>query len=237
MERSHKKRRLQEQASRNLWFVGGGIVILFVIIFAFGTDILINFALLMSKLTGSDTVTHSQEDSNYVAPPVLNDMNDATSSAKVIISGTGEKSQTIKLYVNGKLADKTSVKSDQSFTLRDVTLDKGENEIKAKAFTDNNKESTYSNSITVTYLDKAPNLEVSSPSDGQTFSKSDSPIKISGKADSGAKVTVNDFWAITLDDGSFSYQYPLQDGDNHLKVVAEDEAGNKTTKELTIKVQ
>jgi len=214
----------------------GGIIALIIFALTIGTDLLINFAGWLNKVKDGSETKISRDDTQYVAPPVFNAMNPATNSAQIIVSGYANSKQIVKIYVNGKLATKTDIKDNRTFSAT-IPVDKGQNEIKAKAVTEKDKESSYSSVITVSYLDKQPALDLTFPQDGQSVSKGDSPIKITGKTDSGVKVTVNDFWAITNDDGTFTYMLSLHDGDNAIKVVATDDAGNKTTKEITIKVQ
>ena len=55
-----------------------------------------------------------------------------------------------------------------------------------------------------------------------------------GKTDSGVRITVNGFWAVIDENNNFSYSLPLQDGDNAIKVVAQDQAGNKAEKEIKV---
>src|SRR5262249_40352103 len=138
-------------------------------------------------------------------------------------------------YVNGKLVDKTDVGKDKQFAFQQVKLEKGSNQIKAKAVTTDDKESEYSSVTSISYSNEPPKLDINSPQDGQDVAKGDGPLRVSGKTDSGVKVTVNDFWAIVQDDGTFSYMLALHDGDNTIKIVATDDADNQTTKELKIK--
>jgi bacillopeptidase F len=241
MERSHLKKHLQQQTTRNILLGIGGIIFLVIFLFTIGPSLLINFALMLDKIQGNDTtqVTKNDQQSNdsYLAPPNLDPLAEATNKQTITITGTGDTAgRTIELSVNGNTT-KATVATDKTFRFSDINLAKGSNTIKAKAVDDQGKESTYSDSVTILYLSDPPKLDISSLQDGQTFSKDKSPITVTGKTDTGVKVTVNDFWAITNDDGTFSYQYTLHDGDNQLKIVATDKAGNKTEKEITIKAE
>ncbi|HXT83093.1 MAG TPA: hypothetical protein VN704_02000, partial [Verrucomicrobiae bacterium] len=119
-----------------------------------------------------------------------------------------------------------------------VQLHSGQNTIQVKAEEDNKRQSDFSNTDTISYLKNPPNLSISSPQDGQGFSKNSSPsVGINGSTDPGAKITVNGAWAIVDDQGKFNYLYTLKDGDNDIKVVATDNAGNQTTKEFHIHTQ
>jgi hypothetical protein len=238
MPDSRLKEHVKKQTLRNVLLVIGGLIVLGVIIVAFGTQILINFSLL---LRGSDQnqnqPTHDTTNSSYIEPPVLDPIPVATNNSTVTVKGYANPKHTINLYINGKLAKKTTVKSNKSFTFQSVTLTSGDNEIKAKAVNEDDKQSDFSNTIKVAYSNKAPSLTLDSPQDGQSFKKDASPIKVSGKTDAGIRVTVNDFWAIVDDNGNYSYDYPLKDGENKIKVAATDDAGNKTEKEITIKTE
>ena len=211
-----------------------GIIGIIALLFAFGTDLLINFSVLAGKISGSNESAISSQEKDYVPPPVLDIIPSATNSATTKVTGyTASKDYTIKLYVNGEFFDKKSVKDDKTFSFNNVKLDAGENKIKAKALTDEDAESEYSNEAKITYVDKMPELSIDSPQDGG--STSNERINITGSTDSGNKVTVNDFWAIVNGEGRFNYNnLKLQNGENIIKIVATDTAGNQTTKEVKI---
>ena len=90
----------------------------------------------------------------------------------------------------------------------------------------------------VVLKNSAPTLDISTPSDGQRFDKnsigSGNSISVSGKTDQGVSVTVNGFWAVVDDSNNFSYTLPLQNGDNQIKIIAIDQAGNKTEKDIKV---
>jgi len=140
--------------------------------------------------------------------------------------------------LNDQQVDKTVVENDNKFQFPTVTLTHGQNILKVKAVADETKESIYSNTDTVLYLKDPPSLAINKPSDGQGFSKSSSPtISIEGTTDPNVKVIVNGLWAIVDTQGNYNYLYTLQDGDNDIKVVGTDDAGNQTTKEIHIHTQ
>ena len=80
----------------------------------------------------------------------------------------------------------------------------------------------------VSYVKGTPKLTLTSPSDGQTFSKDSNKATIAGQTDPTDRVTVNGYWAIVDSKGNFTYALPLQNGDNQLKIIATDDAGNTT---------
>lgn len=236
--RSHLQRHLQNQSVRNLLLVFGGTIILIVALFLLGPELLIKMSLFApNRNATTETKQTASQESVYIEPPILNPVAQATKSASITIEGNALPKQTIKLYVNGKFTDNTRTRSSGKFTFANVTLEKGLNEIKVKAQNEKKQSSDYSDAVTVTYRDKAPTLEISNPQDGQTFAKGSNTLKVTGKTDTNAKVTINDAWTVTNGDGSFSYPFRLNDGENTIKVVATDDADNKTEKEIKIKVE
>lgn len=231
MSNSRISRRELHQSKKKLIYSLVGIVVVLFLLIKFGIPLLIQFSLFVSGKQNQGT-TQATDQPMFVAPPALNQQFSATNSAKIKMTGTAQSNQQIKLYVNNSVVDTQSTKDDGSFSFDNVTLSTGSNTIQAKAEKDN-KESGFSNTVTISYLNKAPNLDVNSPSDGQSFSK-DPSLTIKGKTDPDAKVTVNDFQAIVNDDGTFSYNMQMQNGDNQLKVIAQDAAGNKTEKDLKV---
>lgn len=234
MARSRLRSHIQEQSIHSILLATGGIITIIVLLVIFGPQLLINFSLLVKK--SSDANEPTTKVLSYIAPPVLNPINEATNSAEVIISGYAQEKQEIRFYVNGKQKEKTTVKKDNQFSTR-IKLEKGTNEIKAKAVLGKDKESDYSETTTIIYINEPPSIDISFPQDGQTFSKDNRNIIVRGKTNENVKVTVNDFWAITKDDGSFSYSLSIPDGEHIIRIKATDAAGNETTKEIKVKVE
>lgn len=232
MSNTRLSRREERQSKKKLIYSLVGIVLVLFFLFKFGIPLLTQFSLFVAgKNQGNDT-TQTTNQPTFIAPPILNQSFSATNSAQIKVSGTAQNKQQVKLYVNDQVVDTKDTQSDGTFSFDNVTLQNGDNKIQTKAKV-NDKESDFSNTWTVTFQNKAPSLDVNSPSDGQSFSK-DPSITVKGKTDADAKVTVNDFQAIVNDDGTFSYTMQMQNGDNQLKVIAQDAAGNKTEKDLKV---
>ncbi len=229
--KSRLSRRAAKESQKKLIFSLCGIVIVLFLLFKFGIPLLIKFSLFMAGNKTPDTIQSANQPS-FIAPPILNQYASATNSAQITISGNASAKQEIKLYVNNQVVDSKNTDSDGSFMFDKLTLSTGDNTIQAKAKV-KDKESDFSNTISVAYLNKAPSLDVNQPSDGQSFAK-DPSLTVKGKTDPSAKVTVNDFQAIVDDSGNFSYTMQMQNGDNQLKIITSDEAGNKTEKDLKV---
>ncbi len=231
MGRSRLSRRMEQKTKKNLLLSVLGIILVILLIFKFGIPLLINLSLLLS---GSKTNQEQSQnhDPSFIAPPILDPFPEATSSANIIVSGIASKDETISLYINDSLIDSAKTKDNGTFSFKE-TITAGESTIKAKAIA-GNKESEFSSALTTSFKSAPPSLKISSPSNGQSFSKDQNVTEVKGTTDSDVKVTVNGFWAISDDQGNFSYRLPLQNGENKIKIVAADTAGNKTEKEIKV---
>lgn len=207
-----------------------GIILIILLAFKFGIPFLINLSLFLSGSQNKEEV--KVQSPSFIAPPVLDSLPQATASADIIISGIAAKKQKINLYINDNLVNTTITTDDGKFSFKEV-VKPGENTIKAKTVI-NEKESDFSNVITVTLKNAPPYLNIASPFNGQSFSKDQNIINVQGTTDSNVKITVNGFRAITGNNGNFSYNLSLQSGDNLIKISAIDLAGNKTVKEIKI---
>lgn len=229
MARSRLSKRMEQKTKKNLLFSVLGIVLVIFLMFKFGIPLLVNLSLFIS---GSGKEEVKVQDSFFIAPPILDSMPAATSSANIIVTGFASKDQTVNLYINGELVDKTEANNYGTFSF-EATIMPGENTIKTKTIADN-KESEFSNTITTVLKSAPPSLSINSPANDQSFSKDQDYIQIRGTTDPDTKVTVNEFWAITDDSGNFSYSLLLQNGENKIKIIATDTAGNKTEKEIKV---
>ncbi len=233
-DRSRLSRKAVKRNEKTFLISIVGIIILLGFLVKFGIPLLFNMSLFVANIRGSSSEISKNKTKGFLAAPNFDPTFSATNSASVSLKGNALPKLTIKLYRNDELISDTASKDDGSFSFSDVRLSKGDNVFKAKAIDESKNESDFSPLQTISYKTDAPALSVDAPTDGQTFSKDQNDIKASGKTDQGVKVTVNDFWAIVDESGNFSYTLHLKNGDNQIKIVATDDAGNKT--EVTRKV-
>ena len=230
MKRSRLSRRLKRKTQKNLILNLLGIFFVLFVLFKFGIPLLINVTLFISK--AKSTQSTKQDETVFIAPPVLNPILSATNSAQIIISGIAGPNQSIDLYINNDLANQVKTKDDGSFYSSE-NLKPGENVIKAKSTVDSSS-SEFSENLTIALTIAPPTLSISSPTDGQSFSKDQNTVTVLGYTDPEVRVTVNDFWAITDERNNFSYTFLLKPGENQIKITALDQAGNKTEKDLKV---
>ena len=232
MARSRLYKSQEKKALQKIVLSVLGIVIIVILLFKVAIPALINFSLFLANLRGDSTTSStSKNSSDYIMPPVFTTNFTATNSATVTLNGTAQAKEQVILYINNNPTDTTDVKDDGTFAFKNVTLSPGSNTITAKAKKDN-KLSNFSDNLTITFENKQPTLSVDSPHDGDNIH--DSTVTVSGKTDPDDKVTVSGFWAIVDSSGNYTYTLTLQNGDNQIKVIAQDPAGNTTEKDLKV---
>ncbi len=234
MQYQSRLSRVQETRAKKRIIISVALLIFFVI-FAFvaGVPLLSRLSLLLTN--NADTGNTSQDQSKLpLLAPRFEPIVEATNTAQISISGFANEGETIKVYVNDEEKEKLIIGKDGTFEVRDIDLIEGDNTIYAKV-TKGTKESPPTDLVKIVYKKTPPKLEVSDPSEGQTFlGDSNKSMNLKGKTEPEVNITINDRITLVSSDGSFTYRTDLHDGDNEFKVVATDTAGNQTT--LTRKV-
>lgn len=231
MRRKTRLNRYSERKQKKTIFLSVlGIVVLLFLLFKFGLPALINLSLFIAGNKGL-TVTADNEIS-FISPPIFESAPVATNSARYEIKGTADKDSKVELLQNGKKKGEEETNDKGEFTFS-VNLSEGENSFTARQII-KDKKSDYSSPLVIIYKNSPPKLEVSNPQDGASFKKEDKFIEVTGSTDADTTVTVNGFYAAINESNEFSYSLGLNDGDNEIKIVAVDLAGNRTEK--TVKV-
>jgi len=231
MRRSRLTKNFEKKSRKTLFLSIVGILIVLFLLFRFGIDALVNFSSFISGSKGAPASTTTNQ-INFIAPPILNPLVPATNSAQIIITGKAAKDQTIDLYLNDSNIDQTQVDDNGNFSFH-PNLKNGDNQIKVRAEL-KGKQSDFSDSFNVAFKNSPPTLDVSTPNDGQSFKRDQNTASVTGKTDAGVTVTVNGFWAVVDDSNNYSYTLSLQNGDNQIKIIAVDQAGNKAEKDLKV---
>lgn len=233
MESRLKKRSLRESRRQLYWSLATILIILFTAL---------NFGPYLIGFTGNivDTITGKSGQENplisdaSLEPPQLDPLPPATPSAYINITGRSfYPNVNAELFVNGKKYKDVAIDEDLDFEIKDVRLIEGENTIKIRTEKDD-KKSSFSEEFKILYIKEAPKLEISFPKNQESFSKADQETTVRGNTEPENTVKVNDFIAIVSSDGSFSYVLKLQEGENKITVVAQNPAGQTTSKEITV---
>lgn len=219
--------RVEERRERKRLFLSLiGIVAVMAFLAFFGLKILIGFSVFVMRTKGAGpTPTPAQ---SILIAPTLNPQPEATNSGDLTITGSATGGTTLVLYLNDTEAKKMSLPSDGNFSLP-LSLRDGTSTLSAKIMDDKGNVSTLSNVITILIKKTPPILQVDQPTDGSTVTSDQNTITVSGKAEENSSVTVNGRLAIVSHDGSFNLVYSLLQGDNTIRIIATDAAGNQTT--------
>ena len=141
----------------------------------------------------------------------------------------------MEIYLNGKNITTVISDSDSKFITEKLRLEEGRNTIYAIAIDKAGNQSSPSEKHYVLFDEEPPELTISSPEDGATFyGEQEKSITIQGKTEPGVSLTLNNRLVIVGSEGNFSTTYSLNEGENQIKLVASDKAGNETEKEITL---
>ena len=223
--RSRSARRMARKSRRNLLVT---IFLAFFILFATVNWVLPQFINGVGFVTNmfKDTKPEKppgREDST-LAPPSLIIPYEATNTAQINISGFSQPDAKVEIYVDEDLKKTVLVSSDGSFFVERVSLLLGTNNIYGKTI-DERYTSLPSKTIKVVYDNEKPLLEIYEPDDAK-FIQGDNKIRVRGKTESDAIVSINDSRIITSSNGSFSVEIQLNEGENILNIKASDSALN-----------
>lgn len=163
-----------------------------------------------------------------LAPPVLSIPYEATNSAQIDIQGFGNPSSRVKLYIDDQPIQTVDVANDGSFTFENVNLNLGTNNIYGTSLDEQGKESLPSKTITLTYDNEKPPLNINSPDDNTIIQGGDKKVTVSGNTNPGVSIFVNGNQVVIGKDGNFSTDISINEGDNSISIKAVDAASNST---------
>jgi len=227
LTRKEEKRNL-----RKSFLYGFLTILLGIAIFFLGVPALIKLAVFVGKINRSSTPPE-QTDNVPPSPPVFEPAFEATNSATISLSGFAESESTLKLFFNNEEKE-VLVDNSGTFIFNDLKLKEGQNRIYAVAIDKVGNESSDSKRVSVLYDNEAPELEINQPQDGETITDDNNKIEIVGQTEEGTDVLVNDHFVVVDSEGNFNYQISLDKGENEIKVLTEDSAGNQTEKIVKI---
>lgn len=195
-----------------------------------GIPFIIRLSSFFSELRAPQE-TFEKSDTLAPQPPIFATTNTATSSAQMAIKGYAEAGTTIILRINSDQKE-TVANNEGSFLFEDVSLDEGENRIRATAIDQAGNESQDSKTLMIIYDHEPPELVVDTPEDEAEVGKE--KIQVRGLTEKDARLTINDHFVIVDAEGVFNYSLKLSEGENKIKIVATDRAGNRSEIERTV---
>lgn len=206
--------------------------VLLLIIFFGGIPFILSAGNFFNAL--KDSPQQSSSDTTPLLAPRLEPINEATNSSKLAIDGFGQEGATVSLFVNDQKTAEQLISKSGEFSFSNVALKEGQNRIYAQITSATSQESPSSTALKIMYDKTPPVLEVTSPQDNQTL-QNPKELRIIGKSDPEGSVLVNNTIATMDPDGKFSASLPVTpQGERVITLLAEDIAGNQTTKEIKV---
>ncbi|MBN6204966.1 carboxypeptidase regulatory-like domain-containing protein, partial [Ralstonia pickettii] len=155
-----------------------------------------------------------------------------TNEAEVTVVGTAQASTTLQLLNNGEEVYRSEVGNDGEFSIP-VALDEGENELLAISLM-NDEAIAESEKVTVELDTKEPELTIVSPQDGDTIDSKQVIVEGNVRDKHLERVEVNGEEASVDENGSYTAELTLSEGEQNISVQAFDRAGNASREEITI---
>ena len=211
--------------SRRLLAYGAIVGVVVIVAAIWGLTLLSNLSVFWDSLRGSGAVA-AQSESHIVGSPTIYSLPIYTNKPKISVSGSGQSGAVVTLYLNGQKVADQIVGNDGQFVFNDADLKEGLNSFTAKQAIDTS-ESPESSTENIQLDLTPPKLTVDKPADGS--SSSAQYVYVSGKAEVGSYVMINDHQAVVAQDGTYNGVAQLQSGDNKITITATDGAGNKST--------
>ncbi len=221
----------QKQYKKRVTFFVVALIVLVIFLFTVGYNFLIKSSLFLGGL--GQTTQQSDDTDAFFGTLEVDTPPTATNSAKLLVSGSVSGYDAVTISINDRDVKDLHNKTSFSETIGD--LKKGQNEIKFIAKASKHKAEIKTETYSVLYKSDKPKLEVTEPADQAHTHNTD--IKVAGKTDPDVTIRINDLPIVVDVQGNFQTSVRLQDGDNKIKVVAIDIAGNTETKELTVRYE
>lgn len=196
------------------------------------------------QLVGGAWSKASKEDGNYmiravvnyeVTAPTITSPTDGmfTNQQNVTVTGKAAPLLKVNIYNNGQKVGETNASEEGTFST-EIPLTEGENVIDAKIVTEQGMTDA-SNRVKVIFDKTAPELTIDSPKNNDKYNRETITV-VGSVSDANLDwVKVNNTKA-KVENGQYSARIMLDEGENVIKVIAQDKAGNRTTKKVKIQV-
>lgn len=196
-----------------------------------GIFFLVNSSVFIGQLFKKKDISEDTS-SSFFGTFQVDDVENATNSAYIIVSGSVTGYDRVEFYLNDAKVETAKPDTSGNFSRELGTLDEGENEIYLKARSTAKKIEKESKLYSVLYKKEKPKLEIEEPSDGSKVNKDELVIK--GKTDIGNSVRIDGSPTVVDAQGNFNFIKRLSKGESKITLTAVDIAGNLEQKILTI---
>ena len=233
---SRLKMYIQKKKREKIFILIFTVIIIFYLFFNYGISLLINSVLFFrnfqqTKNNSTTNKNHPNKNDLYLLD--IEDIPLATNSSRIVIKGSTFNLARLIFYLNKKKVAEKNLITDESFTqIIDNLIEETNNEILIKALNNENKIVKESKKYLVYYKKNKPKLQIFEPEEGKKVNQSSVIIK--GKTDKETIIKINDYPIVVNALGEFEHEVTLNEGENKIKIQAQDLAGNYEEKTLTI---
>lgn len=230
---SRQTRTEQRKDARSAAFYIVLTVAALILILFFGIPAIGRVAVFLHDLQSSGKPIDTGNDNTPPAPPIFERLPQTTNKTVLAVYGRTEAGAIVTLKINDN-EEEVVADNGGAFTYDWELLD-GDNKIKAFAKDSAGNQSQETQTFTVKYDDEAPELEIKSPKNGQSFSGTKArQATIEGSTEARASVTINDRIVAVDTEGNFSFFTSLKDGENVFIIKSKDAGGNEVEKSITV---
>ncbi len=200
----------------------------------FGVKLLIGFSVFVDTIRGSSPTPASQNTKQVLFHPTLDPLPVASFSSTLRVGGSGTAGNTVTMYDGGKEIKKTVIAGNGVYTMQLPTLKDGTHVLTVKMSDSKGNTSDPTPDISIRIKTTKPELTIETPEDNANINSESNFISVSGKTESDTTIAINGRIAVIKPDNTFSYSYPLSEGENKLTIVATDIAGNSLSEVRTV---
>ena len=208
------------------------VVVFFLFFFNILIPLVVNSSVFVANLFDSTKKNEESKSLQVFGRVEITDIPVATNSATFAFSGFAEGFDFVYVYLNGDRVKKIDVEKNSNFHTEVSGLHSGDNDLYLEGRIANKSTRRETSKFTITYKQEKPKLEVSKPEDNYRTPQNE--ISVIGKTDSSNTVRVNDAIVIVNSAGDFQTTVLLKDGENKIKILSSDSAGNTEEKTITI---
>lgn len=229
---SRLEKHLEKEARKRFFFLIIFLLIGLYLFFNFGLSLIINTSVFISKLAEKPTPNVDSDTNGNYSLLNINDIPIATNSSKIEISGTTFNLNQVAIYLNGKKVAQKNVSGNLDINYEINNLSEGNNEVYFVGYNKKNEVIKKTKTFSVLYKKTKPKLEIATPKDNETVSNQNLVIK--GSTDKETVIQVNETPVVVDALGNFEAEINLKEGENKIKITANDIAGNQEEKIITV---
>ena len=222
-------RYLKHKTKRTL-FVIAIIIFLIIASFTVGIQLIIKGSVFIANLFNKSQNNEIQT-TQVLSDIQINEIPESTNSSEIKILGSTSNIDEIVVFLNNYEEKRIAIDSD-SFKTTLENLKEGENKIYFVGEQTKSNKRTKTDIYYVYLITEKPKIEISSPQDNSLTQRSE--IQITGKTTPGVDLKINNLPSVVGVNGDFSQYIKLNEGKNEILIIAQDTAGNKEEKKLTV---